>query len=124
MAQGELEVRGRVGVLELQAALEGTRGVAGLTEVVVGQPEVEVRARVVGVGLEGLEAAVAHALGEVELQLAALLASERVPAVLAEVVVGGVLGAARRTRAGSRPSCHGSPFAPADCAVKSLRGVP
>src|SRR5262249_26305360 len=78
VAQGELEVRSGVGVLELEAAFEGARGVAGLAEMVVGQPEVEVRARVVRVGLEGLETAVAHALGEVELQLAAaLLAPER-----------------------------------------------
>src|SRR5262249_37329466 len=71
VAERQLEVRGGIGVLELEAALERPRRVPRLTEVVVGEAEIEVGPRVVGGGLQEVEAAVAHAFGAVEVQLAA-----------------------------------------------------
>src|SRR5262249_41223890 len=84
VAERELEMRRGIAVLELQAALEGARRVTRLPEMVVCEAQVEVGARVVGIALQHREAAIPHALGEAELQLATLVETEGCSAVLAE----------------------------------------
>src|SRR5262249_24878112 len=120
VAEGELEVRRRVCVLVLETALESTPGVARMSEMIVRKPEIEVGARVLGMRLQHLEAAVAHTLGEVELQLATFVDAERGPAVLAVVVVGGVLDAALGTRPRFRSAAH----APSSCFLRPPRQEP
>src|SRR5262249_25924506 len=107
VTERELEMCGGIGVLELEAALERPRRVACLAEGGGSEAGIEVRSRVVGVGLQGLEAAVAPPLGGVEVGRGAGLGeAERGPAALAEVVIGRVLDAARRPRAACCPGCH------------------
>ena len=113
-------MRRRVGVFELQAALERPRRVPRLAEVVVGEPEIEVRARVVRLPLQELEAAVTHALREAGFQLAAFAQAERRAAVLAVVVVRGVLDATVGACPRFLSASHDPPCAWSRAAVKRV----
>src|SRR5262249_22963474 len=86
VAERELEVHAGIRVLERDRPVEGTDRVPDLAEVVVGEPQVVVRARVLGVGLQELEAAVTRALREAGAELALEVdLAEGAPAVLAIV---------------------------------------
>ena len=75
--------------------------VADLAQVVVGEPQIVVENGVVGVRLQEPETAVAGALGEAGAQLALEVdGAQRRAAVLAVVVVGGVVDAALGARTG------------------------
>jgi hypothetical protein len=107
VAEGELEVRGSEGLVQLDHPLEGALRIAGLPEMVEGEAQIEVRVGVVGIRLDDLETAIPITLGQIARERTVdrhRLQGE--PTALAEVVVGGVLDAAFRAGTRVRPG-HG-----------------